>query len=165
MPPDIIVVPSRGPLSSPLGWWGYTASAVEGAGSGTQLGKGERILVVEDDLLVASQMEAALSDAGFDVVGTAMTREEALRQAEAQSPAVVVMDIHLPGDGDGIDAALELFRLHGIRCIFASAFSDHEAQRRAAPAAPLGWLQKPYAMASLTAMVRAAVSELRSRRD
>jgi len=110
-------------------------------------------------------MEAALSDAGFDVVGIAATREEALHQAEARSPTVVVMDIHLPGDGDGIDAALELFRLHGIRCIFASAYSDSEAQRRAAPAAPLGWLQKPYTMASLTAMVRAAMSELRSLRD
>jgi DNA-binding NarL/FixJ family response regulator len=165
MPPDIIVVPSRGPPSSPLAGSGYTASAAEGAGSGTQLGKGERILIVEDDLLVASQMEAALSDAGFDVVGTAATREEALHQAQAQSPAVVVMDIHLPGDGDGIDAALELFRLHGIRCIFASAYSDNEARQRAEPAAPLGWLQKPYTMASLTEMVRAAVSEVRSPYD
>ena len=75
------------------------------------------------------------------------------------------MDIRLAGDRDGIDTALELFRLHGIRCIFASAYSDQEARRRAAPAAPLGWLQKPYTMASLTAKVRAAVSELRSRRD
>ena len=73
------------------------------------------------------------------------------------------MDIRLAGDRDGIDTALELFRSHGIRCIFASAYSDQEAQRRAAPAAPLGWLQKPYTMASLTAKVRAALSELRSR--
>jgi DNA-binding NarL/FixJ family response regulator len=164
MPADIVVIPSRGPLPGPLTSWGYVASAAESGGSGTRLGKGERILVVEDDLLVASQMEAALSDAGFNVVGTAATREEALHLAQARSPSVVVMDIHLP-DGDGIETALELFRRHGIRCIFASAYSDTESRQRATPAAPLGWLQKPYTMRSLTESVRAAVSELRSRRD
>jgi len=55
-----------------------------------------------------------------------------------------------------------LFRSQGIRCIFASAHSDQDSRLRAQPAAPLGWLQKPYTMASLTAMVRAAVRELRS---
>jgi DNA-binding response OmpR family regulator len=162
MPADIVVVPSRSPLSGPLG--SYLASAAEGSGSGTQPGKGERILVVEDDFLVASQMEAALSDAGFEVVGTAATCQDALHLAEAHSPTLVVMDIHLP-DGDGIDTALELFHLHGTRCIFASAYSDSESRQRAAPAAPLGWLQKPYTMASLTASVRAAVRELGSRRN
>jgi DNA-binding NarL/FixJ family response regulator len=123
----------------------------------------DRILIVEDDLLVASQMEMALSDAGFDIAGVATTPEEALHLAGTRSPTLVVMDIRLAGGGDGIDTALELFRLHGIRCIFASAYSDDEARRRAAPAAPLGWLQKPYTMDSLTAMVRAAASKLRSR--
>ena len=108
-------------------------------------------------------MEAALSDGGFEIAGTASTGKEALQLAHAKSPTLVVMDIRLVGDLDGIDTALELFRLHGIRCIFASAYSDQDAQRRAAPAAPLGWLQKPYSMASLTAKVRAAIKELHSR--
>jgi DNA-binding NarL/FixJ family response regulator len=110
-------------------------------------------------------MEAALTDEGFEIAGTAATSIEALQLAAAQSPTLVVMDIRLAGDRDGIETALELFRLHGIRCIFASAHSDHDAQRRAAPAAPLGWLPKPYTMASLTTMVRAALSELRNERD
>lgn len=129
------------------------------------MGKRDRILIVEDDLLVASQMEIALTDAGFEVTGTASTGKEALHLAETYSPTLIVMDVRLAGGHDGIDTALELFRTHGIRCIFASAYSDQEARLRAAPAAPLGWLQKPYTMASLTVMVRAAVRELRSRRD
>ena len=141
------------------------ALAAEGAASGTQSGKSDRILIVEDDLLVASQMEAALVDAGFGIIGIATTGREALQLAEAESPTLVVMDIRLAGDRDGIDTALELFRLHGIRCIFASAHSDQEARQRAKPASPLGWLQKPYTMASLTAIVRAALSELRSQGD
>lgn len=156
------LIPSRWRLSGPPDWCGHLASAAEGGASEAHSVKGDRLLIVEDDLLVANQMEAALSDAGFDVAGTATTREEALQLAEAKSPTLVVMDISLRGDADGIDTALDLFRLQGIRCIFASAYSDHEAKRRAAPAAPLGWLQKPYTMASLTAMVRAALSELRS---
>jgi hypothetical protein len=71
------------------------------------------------------------------------------------------MDIRIAGDRDGIDTALELFRSRGLRCIFSSAHSDHESRSRAQPAAPLGWLQEPYTMASLTEMVLAAVGELR----
>lgn len=160
----ITVVPSRGPLSPPSHWSAQSAPAAEGGASGTQPGNTNRILIVEDDLLVASQIEAALTDAGFEVAGIASTGNEALHLARVQSPDLVVMDIRLAGDRDGIDTALEMFDLHGIRCIFASAYSDQDAQRRAAPAAPLGWLQKPYTMSSLTALVRVAVNELRARR-
>ena len=158
------VIPSRASVPSPPPWWGYVAWAAEGA-AGTQSGKPERVLIVEDELLVASQMEAALTDAGFEVAGIAATGTEALRLAEAQSPTLVVMDIRLPGNRDGIDTALELFRLHGIRCIFASAYSDQEARRRSAPASPLGWLQKPYTMESLAALVRESLSALRRERN
>ena len=162
MQTELAPIPSRRPLSGSPDWCRLLAPAAEGGASQAHSARGDRILIVEDDLLVANQMEAALSDAGFDVAGTATTREEALQLAQAKSPTLVVMDIRLRGGADGIDTALDLFRLHGIRCIFASAHSDDEAQRRAAPAAPLGWLQKPYTMASLTAMVRAAVNQLRS---
>jgi len=128
-------------------------------------GADERILIVADDVLIASQMEAALGEEGFEIAGVASTGKEALQLNEAQSPTLVVMDIRLAGDRDGIDTALELFRLHGVRCIFASAHSADDTSRRAAPAAPLGWLQKPYTMAPLTAMVRAAFKELRNRQD
>ena len=144
---------------------GHPAPSVDGGAAERESGDSGRILIVEDDFLIASQMEAALTDGGFEIAGTASTGKEALRLAHAESPMLVVMDIRLAGDLDGIDTALELFRLHGIRCIFASAYSDQEAQQRAAPAAPLGWLQKPYSMASLTAKVRAAVKELHSRSD
>jgi DNA-binding NarL/FixJ family response regulator len=132
------------------------------AGTGPRRGKSDRVLIIEDDLLVANQIDAALTEAGFEVVGAAASGEEAVELARSRSPALAVVDIRLAGDMNGIDTALALFRSHGIRCVFASAFSDEEARRRAAPAAPLGWLQKPYTMMSLTAMVRAAANELRS---
>lgn len=122
-----------------------------------------RILIVEDDLLIATQTETLLTEAGFDVMGIVATAEKALEMAAIDPPHLAIVDIRLAGVRDGIDAALELFRRHGIRCIFASAYSDHEARQRAAAAAPLGWLQKPYSMASLTTAVRAAATEVRGK--
>jgi DNA-binding NarL/FixJ family response regulator len=122
-----------------------------------------RILIVEDDYLVAMEVETALAEAGFDVVGIATTAEEAIALTVAQNPTLVVMDVRLAGKRDGIDAALQLFREHGIRCIFATAHYDENARARAQPAGPLGWLQKPYTMASLVEAVRRALSDLGDR--
>lgn len=122
-----------------------------------------RIFIIEDDLLVASEMEGALADAGFEVIGIVPTGQEAIEMARTQAPDLAVVDIRLAGDRDGVDTALELFREHGIRCVFASAYSDVDARQRAEAAAPLGWLQKPYTMASLSEVVQAAVRQLRPR--
>ena len=121
-----------------------------------QARKAQRILIIEDDLLIATMIEVALTEAGFEVTGVLKTGEEALRTAGVDRPDLAVVDIRLAGDRDGVDTAIELFRSYGIRCIFASAYSDQEARRRAEVAAPLGWLQKPYTMQALTDMVRAA---------
>ena len=119
-----------------------------------------RLLIVEDDFLVALAAEAALREAGFDVIGVVESAEAAIAQAAAQRPSLVIMDVRLSGRRDGIDAAIQLFRDHGIPCIFATAHFDPIAQARAEPAKPLGWLQKPYSMPSLVALVRRVVEDL-----
>ena len=163
---DIVIAPLEGVPSNPSHSWRHLALAPDDrALSEMRSDKCDRILIVEDDLLVASEIEATLCDAGFEIAGVVATGKEALQVAQAESPTLAVMDIRIAGDRDGIDTALELFRSHGIRCIFASAHSDDDSRERAESAAPLGWLQKPYTMASLTAMVRAAVRELRSKPD
>ncbi len=116
--------------------------------------------MVEDDFLVAAEIEIALSDAGFDVAGVAASAAEAVELAQSQRPALVVMDVRLAGERDGIHAAVEIFRKLGIRCIFATALYDQYSLERAKPAMPLGWLQKPYSMASLVDAVRSALKEL-----
>jgi DNA-binding NarL/FixJ family response regulator len=123
----------------------------------------DRILIAEDDFLVASQMEAALAQAGFEVIGIASSADQALDLAAAERPALVVMDVRLNGTRDGIDAALELFATHGIRCVFATAHQTAETRTRAQPANPLRWLAKPYTMLSLVDTVRRALQELQHR--
>src|SRR5215213_3775449 len=122
-----------------------------------------RVLVVEDDFLIAMQTEIALTAAGFEVIGPATTAEEAVAMAGEAQPTLAVMDIRLASTRDGIDAARQLYQDFAIRCIFATAHDDAHTRGRAEPYAPLGWLPKPYTMASLVAVVADAVAELRRR--
>lgn len=127
-----------------------------------EIGRAEQvggILIVEDDFLIAMQAENALADAGFHVVGVATTAEEALVLAAEHLPAIALMDIRLAGRRDGVEVAGELFRAFGIRCVFATAHDDQQTRTRAAPFSPLGWLTKPYTMASLISLVRDALAK------
>ena len=119
-----------------------------------------RVLIVEDDFLIAMQTEVALTAAGFEIVGPATTAEEAVELAREAQPWLAVMDIRLASSRDGIDAARELYEDFSIRCIFATAHDDAHTRGRAEPYAPLGWLPKPYTMASLVAVVAEAVTLL-----
>jgi two-component system, response regulator PdtaR len=119
-----------------------------------------RILVVEDDFLVATEIEIALSDAGFDVAGIATDADEAVALAQSQQPALAVMDVRLAGESDGIHAAIEIFGKLGIRCVLATAHCNQDSRERAKQAMPLGWLQKPYSMALLVNAVRTALRQV-----
>ena len=90
-----------------------------------------RILIVEDDYLVALQFENALTEAGYDVVDIASTAEEAVQIVPDYRPELVLMDVRLAGPRDGIQAAEEILDRFGIRSIFVSAFSDPATRARA----------------------------------
>ena len=130
----------------------------DSSGGQVKLSNERRVLIVEDDFLIASDAQAALIEAGFEVVGVAASAEEATRIVSTLRLALVIMDIRLIGRRDGVDLALELFHKHGLRCIFATAHIDAEAQKRAEPAHPLGWLPKPYRPAALVALVQRVLS-------
>ena len=112
-----------------------------------------RVLIVEDEYLIGSELEAGLSGAGFDVVGWARSADQAIAIAASQRPDLVVMDIQLLGARDGVEAGLEIFNRTGIRSLFATAHGDVHTRARAAPAEPLGWVSKPYAIRSVVAMI------------
>jgi DNA-binding NarL/FixJ family response regulator len=119
-----------------------------------------RILIVEDDYLAAAEIEAALIEGGFEVAGVANSAEDAVTLAKSQRPSLTIMDIRLTSRRDGIEAALEIFKETGIRCIFATAHHDSHMRSRAQPAAPLGWLAKPYSMPALVALVKQSLAKL-----
>jgi len=110
---------------------------------------GRRLLIVEDNWLVAIDMEAALIDAGYDVIGIAVSANEAVALCDAQRPDLVLMDIRLQGGSDGIAAAMEIRTRFGITSIFVSAHDDAGTRARAVAAQPLGWIVKPVSSADL----------------
>jgi DNA-binding NarL/FixJ family response regulator len=118
------------------------------------------ILLVEDDFLVGMEVETGLEEAGYEVAGIAATAEEAVELATVRRPALVIMDIRLASDRDGVDAALEIFRTLGIRSLFASAHGDSQIRARAEPACPLGWVAKPYRVETLLKAVKEALGRV-----
>ena len=113
-----------------------------------------RILIVEDEYLIALTAEMSLRDAGFEVVGPANSFESAVALAERTRPDLVVMDIVLSSDRDGVDAALTIRERFGIGSLFTSANQDPENMNRAKAADPAGWLSKPYAPERLVQAIR-----------
>ncbi len=129
-------------------------------GPGSDPAERPRILLVEDDFLVSMELEEGLREAGCRVTGIASSAEQAVAMAEADRPALVVMDIRLVGARDGVDAALEIHRRLGIRSIFASAHGDAQVRARAEPAQPLAWVAKPYRVETLLKAVEEALAGL-----
>lgn len=120
-----------------------------------------RVLIVEDEWLVSVEIETTLESAGYTVAGIAVSADEALRRAESDRPDVIVMDIRLRGRRDGVDAALQINQLLGLRCLFVSAYTDDRTRERARAAKPLGWLSKPFTPRQLLDALRAALRDLR----
>jgi len=114
-----------------------------------------RVAIVEDEALIAIELEDMLTAIGAEVVGVAGTAEEAVRLADEERPDAMTMDIRLRGERDGISAALEIFERFGIRCVFVSAYGDAETVARAQSASPLGWILKPLHRDQLEAPLRA----------
>jgi DNA-binding NarL/FixJ family response regulator len=129
-------------------------SHVDPAG-GERAGAPRRVLVVEDDFLVAGELEHWLSAAGFHVLGPAATAEEAIALAADGMPDLAIMDVRLAGPRDGIEAAIHIYKHFGVRSMFATAHSDRQTLARSREANPLGWIAKPYSPAGLVAEIRA----------
>ena len=103
-----------------------------------------RLLIVEDDVLLASALQELLGDSGFEVVGPAGSAAAALSLAKDQSPQLALIDICLVGPVDGIELACGLRDEYRIPTIFLSGLADPEVRERALMAEPLGFLRKPY---------------------
>ena len=100
-----------------------------------------KILIVEDEPLIAMHIELMVEDFGYHVCGIAASAQEAISLAASERPHIALMDIHLAGGSSGIDAAQELFQRHGISCIFLSANLDANvrAGRRAIQTHCVSW--------------------------
>jgi DNA-binding NarL/FixJ family response regulator len=102
-----------------------------------------RILIVEDDAIIAMYLAMLIADFGHTVCGSADSASGAIDQAADSRPDLVLMDIRLANGSSGIDAARELHARHGLRCIFLSANLDELTELSLAPLDPIDFVGKP----------------------
>jgi DNA-binding NarL/FixJ family response regulator len=121
-----------------------------------------RIMIVEDDAIVALDLSLLLESRGHRVVGTARSAAEALALADRTRPEIALMDVNLHGPGDGIQAADALSREGGPAVVFVTAYRDNATLQRALAARPHGFIAKPFDADALHAAVEFALFRMRS---
>src|SRR5262245_61084592 len=102
-----------------------------------------RVLVVEDEAIVARDVATQLADLGYEVAGIAATGDEALAQVASTRPDLVLMDIVLPGAIDGVEAAETIRRMFDIPVVYLTAYDDDTILERAKITQPFGYIVKP----------------------
>ena len=105
---------------------------------------GPRILIVEDDTLIAGGLAADLGRSGITHTRTAMSGQECLDAIREERPDLVILDIEMPGGMDGIDTAVRIKSEYGLPFIFLTAYSNESLVDRAKETAPYGYILKPY---------------------
>jgi CheY-like chemotaxis protein len=122
-----------------------------------------RVLVVDDELLIADYIASVLEEAGHTVVGMAATADQALVLLRDIGADVVLLDINLKGTSDGVELARVIRREHRMPHIFITGSGDPQTRQRAEDTNPLAFLQKPFKdtqlLTALMAVHSCAVSD------
>src|SRR5471030_2496235 len=116
-----------------------------------------RILIVEDERVVALDLSSTLEKLGYSVIGSVISGAEAIECAREQRPDLILMDIRLNGKLDGIDAAQEIHLFLNCPIIFLTAYSDEQTLHRAKQVMPFGYLVKPFKMLELRCTIEVAL--------
>ena len=117
-----------------------------------------RILVVEDETIIAMDIAMQLRGLGYEPLGPAHSGEQAVALAGELRPDLVLMDVTLAGSIDGIEAALAIRSKYDIDSVFLSAFDGEKNIKRAQSARPKGYLAKPYDEYELGDVLKLALS-------
>jgi CheY-like chemotaxis protein len=124
-----------------------------------------KVLIVEDEIIVARHIEDTLLSLGYAVTGIVSSGEEAIKLCgETPRPDVVLMDIMLEGDVDGIDAARKIRKDYSIPIIFLTAFSNEKTLHRAKIAKPYGYILKPFQETDFFTSIEIAIHKHRIER-
>ncbi len=103
-----------------------------------------RILVVEDEAIVAMDIAATVHNLGYEVTDTVPSGKQAIASVEENRPDVILMDIGLKGEMDGIETAEQIRSQYSIPVIYVTAYADEKTLERAKTTAPCGYVTKPF---------------------
>jgi len=116
-----------------------------------------RILVVEDEGIVAEEIRSRLKRLRYEVAAVASSGEEAIKKAEETRPDLVLMDIRLRGGMDGVEAAEEIRARFDIPVVYVTAYADEATLRRAKTTGPYGYILKPFEDKELRTSIEVAL--------
>lgn len=121
---------------------------------------GARIMVVEDEGIVALDIRNKLRRMGYSVAGIADSGEDAVVMALDTEPDLVLMDIRLKGDMDGIEAASRIHKHRSIPIVYLTAYADTTTRRRADATRPAAYLIKPFDDSELHVVIQKVLVEV-----
>jgi len=120
-----------------------------------------RVLVVEDDFIIAMHIEMMVSEFGHQVCAIAASAGEAIVSAAEHHPDVALMDLRLADGSSGIEAARELYDNQALRCIILSANLEESTRRALSPYDPIAFVEKPILPVNLQCALEKAESAVR----
>jgi DNA-binding response OmpR family regulator len=100
--------------------------------------------IVEDESVVAANLEQSLTQYGYELIDWVPTGEEAITVAAREHPDVILMDIHLAGSRDGIEAARRIWHAQQIPIVYCTALADVETLRQVDASESYGYVVKPF---------------------
>jgi signal transduction histidine kinase len=113
-----------------------------------------RIMLVEDERIVALHLQQQLASFGYDVIANVATGAEALHKIEENHPDLILMDIHIQGEIDGIETAARIPPSYHIPVVYLTAYSEEATLERARATKPYGYLLKPFSERELHATIQ-----------
>jgi PAS domain S-box-containing protein len=116
-----------------------------------------RILLVDDEIVMSMTLRKILVSMGYDVVGMAVSGVEAIEMARHLNPDLILMDIIMPGELDGIDAAVKIRSDLDIPVIFVTGYAEDQLVERAKSVAPLGYILKPFQKDQIRVIIEIAL--------
>lgn len=116
-----------------------------------------KILIVEDEVIIALDIQARLTRLGYEVCGMAHSADEAIQQAARTRPDVVLMDINLNSEASGIQAAAILRARFGIPVVYVTGQSDEATRRKAEATGPVEYVVKPLTKEQLRSAIDRAI--------
>jgi DNA-binding NarL/FixJ family response regulator len=122
-----------------------------------------RVLIVEDEILVAMYLEELVVSCGHKVCALSASAAEAMESAAAHAPDIALMDIRLARGTSGIDAARAIYSRCGVRCIFLSGNLDDATRRELEACEPIDFIGKPVLPVLLSRALEKAEQELTGR--
>lgn len=140
--------------------WPRMTSPINQQGLASYSGNGWRILVVEDEAIIAMDIQSILKKIGYSSAEVVHSGEESIQKVAAGRPHLVLMDIKLKGNLDGIQAAHQIYDQFRVPVVYITAYGDENTLKRANGTGRFGYITKPFEENELQTTIQDALQQV-----